>query len=472
MIFPVIMAGDTGSRLWPVSRDILPKQFVKFQKGQLSLFQQTLLRLQGLKGLQSPIVLCNESHRFHAAEQLKEIGITDAEIILEPLVKNTAPAVALAAFNASQKQENAILLVLAADHLIEQKKLFHDSINRATRAANKGYLVTFGVKAERPETGYGYIKRGEVIGDFYRIADFVEKPDLKTAEKYLRSGEYYWNSGMFVFQASTYLKELSKFEPEIFHSCENAFLQKVVDPAFKFNRIDEHSFSLSPSISIDFAVMEKTSQAAVVDFSADWSDLGAWDAIYEKSSKDENGNTVLGDVCLHNVHNSYISSNARLVTVAGMDDAIVVETADSVLVTSKKNAQDVKHLVQALKSHTRQETVMPNVVPRPLGSYESLAEGPGFQVKRIIMKPGAALSLQSHQKRAETWTVVKGWARVTVGEKEIELKADQSTYIPIEVKHRLENLGKEEPIVIEVQCGSYLGEDDIERYEDRYGRIG
>lgn len=468
MIYPVVMAGGTGSRLWPVSRDNLPKQFVHLQQGKPSLFQQALQRLEGLEGVQPPIVLCNESHRFLVAEQLLETGIGNADIILEPLVRNTAPAVALSAFCALEKNPNAILLILAADHLIEDLPVFHDAIRKAVAAARLGSLVTFGIAAQRPETGYGYIKRAEQLGDLFRIAEFVEKPTLEVARLFLESGDYYWNSGMFVFRADVYLRELKAQSPGIFQHCQTAFRQ--AEHVGNFYQIPEELFAGSPSDSIDYAVMEHTEEGLVIPLDAQWSDLGAWDALWEKSEKDENGNVTEGDIILHGSTNSFVYSSSRLVSVAGMEDAIVVETADSVLVTTKQNVQDVKLLVQALKKQSRQEAVMPKVVRRPWGSYESLAEGPGFQVKRIIVKPEAALSLQSHQKRAEHWTVVSGLAQVTVDDQIIKMEAGESVYIPVRARHRLENVGEDEVIVIEVQCGSYLGEDDIVRYEDRYGR--
>ncbi|MAY02021.1 MAG: mannose-1-phosphate guanylyltransferase/mannose-6-phosphate isomerase [Gammaproteobacteria bacterium] len=469
MIYPVVMAGGTGSRLWPVSRDSLPKQFVELLPGKPTLFQQTLLRLQGLEKLAEPIVLCNEAHRFLAAEQLNDIAIEQAAIILEPVVRNTAPAVALAAMSALEKQKDAVLLILAADHLIEKVDVFHQAISRAVDAAEQGQLVTFGIVPERPETGYGYIRRAAPAGELFQVAEFVEKPDAARAQAYLDSGDYYWNSGMFVFRADSYLRELEAHAVEIFNCCTKAFQDSQAEQLFR--EIPESRFAESPSDSIDYAVMEKTANALVVPLAADWSDLGAWDAIWDKAEKNADGNVLAGDNLVHQVKNSYIHASSRLVTVAGMEDAVVVETADSVLVTNKASAQDVKTLVELLRGNNRSEVSLPHVVRRPWGSYESLAEGPGFQVKRIIVKPGASLSLQLHHHRAEHWTVVSGKAKVTNGDEVLSLQADQSTYIPVKVKHRLENTGNEDVIVIEVQCGSYLGEDDIERFEDKYGRI-
>tara|TARA_R110002110_G_scaffold333870_2_gene544896 strand:- start:32654 stop:34054 length:1401 start_codon:yes stop_codon:yes gene_type:complete len=465
------MAGGTGSRLWPVSRDSLPKQFVELLPGKPTLFQQTLLRLQGLEKLAEPIVLCNEAHRFLAAEQLNDIAIEQAAIILEPVVRNTAPAVALAAMSALEKQKDAVLLILAADHLIEKVDVFHQAISRAVDAAEQGQLVTFGIVPERPETGYGYIQRAAPTGELFQVAEFVEKPDAARAQAYLDSGDYYWNSGMFVFRADSYLRELEVHAPEILVACRDSYLTKSLDSSFDFIRIDAEKFSQSPSVSIDYAVMEKTANALVVPLAADWSDLGAWDAIWDKAEKNADGNVLAGDNLVHQVKNSYIHASSRLVTVAGMEDAVVVETADSVLVTNKASVQDVKTLVELLRGNNRSEVSLPHVVRRPWGSYESLAEGPGFQVKRIIVKPGASLSLQLHHHRAEHWTVVSGKAKVIKGDNELFLESNQSTYIPPETMHRLENPESNELIIIEIQCGSYLGEDDIERFEDKYGRI-
>lgn len=463
------MAGGTGSRLWPVSRESFPKQFVNFQGADSSLFQQTLQRLEGLEGLQAPIVLCNESHRFLVAEQLQALGLENAEIILEPIVRNTAPAVALAAFSALEKHPEAVLFVLAADHNIEDIKKFHQAIALANNSAESGSLATFGILPDGPETAYGYIKKAQKNGNSYQVESFVEKPDLDTAKQYLASGEYLWNSGMFMFQAASYLDELKTHSPEIFASCQQAFLASKKETDFR--RIPQELFSLSPSDSIDYAVIEHTTKAVVVPLDAGWNDLGAWDALWDNADKDNQGNAVIGDVCLQDVKNSYIQAGSRLVSVLGMEDAIVIETADCVLVSNKESSQDVKAIVEKLKGENRTETVEHNVVRRPWGTYESLTEGDNFQVKRIIVNPGGSLSLQLHHKRTEHWTVVKGKAKVTNGEEVFFLEADQSTYIPIEQKHRLENPGTEPVVLIEVQCGTYLGEDDIERFDDVYGRI-
>jgi mannose-1-phosphate guanylyltransferase len=437
MLIPVVMAGGTGSRLWPVSRESFPKQFVSFQGSEASLFQQTLKRLEGLEGLQAPIVLCNENHRFLVAEQLQELGIEDAEIILEPIVRNTAPAVALAAFSAIEAHPDAVLLVLAADHNIENISNFHQAINLANESAENSHLCTFGILPDKPEAAYGYIKKAEKNGSTYQVESFVEKPDIETAKTYLASGDYLWNSGMFMFKAVSYLDELKTFSPEIFSSCQQAFLSSKKETDFR--RIPEELFALSPSDSIDYAVMEHTKKAAVVPLDADWNDLGAWDALWDNADKDKQGNAIIGDVCLQDVKISYIHAGSRLVSVLGLEDAIVIETPDSVLVSNKESSQNVKAIVEKLNNENRSETVEHNVVRRPWGTYESLAKGENYQVKRIIVNSGGSLSLQLHHKRAEHWTVVSGKAKVTNGEDVFFLEADQSTYIPIGQKHRLEN---------------------------------
>jgi mannose-1-phosphate guanylyltransferase len=470
MIIPVVMAGGTGSRLWPVSRESFPKQFVSFQDNQPSLFQQALQRLEGLEGLQAPIVLCSDSCRFIVVEQLDAIGIDNANIILEPVVRNTAPAVAMAALSALETSPEALLLILAADHHIEDISAFHAAIAIAAENASHGKLATFGVVPDRPETGYGYIKRAENLGLAYAVDKFVEKPDLAKAQDYLNSGHYYWNSGMFMFSATTYLAELEAFAPQMYHSCFNAFSTASIDKKFGFTRLSAESFAKCPSDSIDYAVMEKTTKAVVVPLDAGWSDLGTWDAIWGLAEKDPQGNATSGDVYLSGVSNSYVHSSSRLVSVLGIDDVIIVETADGVLVSHKNASQQVKAIVDHLKQHDRAEANEHTLVRRPWGSFERLAGGDNFQVKRIIVSPGGSLSLQLHHRRAEHWAVVSGRAKVTIGEEVSILEAGQSTYIPIEVKHRLENPSDEPVILIEVQCGTYLGEDDIERFDDVYER--
>jgi mannose-1-phosphate guanylyltransferase/mannose-6-phosphate isomerase len=469
MITPVIMAGGVGTRLWPVSRKLYPKQFVSFQPGALSLFQQSLERLATLTGIGPAIVVCNEEHRFLVAEQLRKLGIEDATIILEPEGRNTAPAVALAALAATGQDKDATLLVLAADHIISDVPAFHAAIAAGAAHAAAGKLVTFGIVPGHAETGYGYIRRGGEAGTGFVIDRFVEKPDLATAQSYLDSGDYFWNSGMFMFSAATYLRELGAHAPAMLEVCSKAwnFCKDDLD----FKRIPRDIFTQCPADSIDYAVMEHTQDGVVVALDAGWNDLGAWSALWDHLDGDEHGNVSRGDVILNDVKRSYIHAESRLVSMIGMDDAVVVETPDVVLVSAKDRVQDVKHIVDAIKAAGRPEADTHVRVFRPWGSYESLAMGDRFQVKRIRVKAGASLSLQMHHKRAEHWIVVQGSALVTVGEKEVHLKANESTFIPVETKHRLENPGPEELILIEVQCGSYLGEDDIVRFDDIYGRV-
>ena len=473
MIRPVIMCGGVGSRLWPVSRKLYPKQFVSFQADSPSLFQQSIQRLQGLADVGPAIVVCNQEHRFLVAEQLRNLdldyALEDVTIILEPEGKNTAPAVALAALAAAEDADNPTLLVLAADHLIDDIPAFHKVIAEGAIQAADEALVTFGIVPDQPETGYGYIRRGDAVKQGFAIESFVEKPDLETARGYLESGEYYWNSGMFMFTSQVYLDALASHAPEILKVCSQAWEKCKADLDFK--RIPKDIFSRCPADSIDYAVMENTSAGVVVPLHAGWNDLGAWSALWEHGEADENGNVNRGDVILKNVSNSYIHAESRLVAMIGIEDAVVVETADVILVSAKDRVQEVKDIVDVIKSAGRPESDSHVQVFRPWGSYEGLAEGNGFQVKRIKVNPGAALSLQMHHKRAEHWIVVQGTALVTVGEKEFTLEQNQSTYIPIETKHRLENPAAGELILIEVQCGDYLVEDDIVRYDDIYGRV-
>jgi len=475
MLIPVIMAGGVGSRLWPASREAFPKQFLAFSSvknaadgPRFSLFQESLLRLRGVPGLGSPIVVCNAEHRFLVAEQLRHLDIHDATIILEPVGRNTAPAVALAALCAEAAQAGSLLLVLAADHVITNVKAFHQAVQVGSQQAAASALVTFGILPLSPETGYGYIKRGLSRGAVYEISRFVEKPDRITALSYLDSGEYYWNSGMFMFSAKMYLQELKKFESQLLHYCELAWQGAVTD--MDFIRIPLDLFKACPAISIDYAVMEHTAAAVVVPLDAGWSDLGAWSAVWEHGPHDANNNVLVGDVLLHEVSNSFVQAQSRLVTLVGIDNVVVVETSDAVLVANKTSVQNVKEIVRQLNELKRPEAGLHLKVYRPWGSYESLAESVGFKVKRIIVKAGAALSLQLHHKRAEHWIVVTGTATVTCGAECFDLQENQSTYIPIETKHRLENRTNGPLILIEVQCGSYLGEDDIVRFEDIYGR--
>jgi len=470
MLIPVLLSGGVGSRLWPVSRSMLPKQFIDFPNMQESLFQNTLSRLEGVPDVEDPIVVCNSDHRFLVAEQLRQLGKEHCNILLEPIGKNTAPAVALAALCALQNNADPLLLVLPADHVIQDQTAFQLAINEALQSAKQGKLATFGIVPSVPDTGYGYIEKGvELVGgNGYCVEKFVEKPDQETAQTYLDSGNYFWNSGMFLFSASTYLQELKRHAPDIFNSCYEAYAN--LERGEDFQLIPEPIFASCRSDSIDYAVMEKTASAVVVPLEAGWNDLGAWDALWEVRDKDEQGNALSGDVVTFDVQNSYIQSQSRLVAVAGIRNVVVVETADAVLVTDRSKAQSVKKLVQQLQDQQREETTLHRLVCRPWGSYESLSSRPGCQVKHIVVNAGASLSLQLHHKRAEHWIVLKGVALVTCDNKEFELRPNESTYIPVGSKHRLTNPSNNPIEIIEVQIGEYLGEDDIVRFEDQYDR--
>ena len=432
------------------------------------MLQQTLERLKGLEQA-VPIIVCNDEHRFLVAEQLRQLGIEKATIILEPEGKNTAPAIALAAHAASASGPDSLLLVLPADHYIGRPEDLRNAVTAAIDVASDQKLVTFGLIPSRPETGYGYIKRGADITEHAAVLEtFVEKPDVETAEAYLASGEYVWNSGMFMFSAQAYLSALESSQPDMASACSEAM--NAAERDLDFIRPDAGIFATSPADSIDYAVMEHTADGAVVSLDCDWSDIGAWSALWEAGSKDESGNVTEGDVVLDNTSNSYIRSQSRLVTTTGVKDLVVVETADAVMVADRHSVQEVKNIVNALKSASRDEADTHHRVFRPWGSYESLIVGEGFQVKRIVVNPGQRLSLQMHHHRAEHWVVVRGTAEVVNGEETMLLTEDQSTYIPIGAKHRLSNPGKYPLELIEVQSGSYLGEDDIVRFEDVYGR--
>ncbi|WP_066018124.1 mannose-1-phosphate guanylyltransferase/mannose-6-phosphate isomerase [Endozoicomonas atrinae] len=492
-LIPVIMSGGSGSRLWPQSRALNPKQFLPLVNEQ-TMLQNTVARLDGLDAVGAPVVIANEDHRFLVAEQLRQMGRSAEAIILEPVGRNTAPAVALAALKAQNSQpathNDPILLVLAADHVIQDEKAFHLAVEAALPAAMEGKLVTFGIVPTHPETGYGYIKAGEqLIGNgeegvavqhaepkthnssltsIYSVEQFVEKPDQETAQGYLASGDYYWNSGMFLFKAFRYLEELKQFRPDILEACEKAMAIQSQD--LDFVRLDEDAFKACPDDSIDYAVMEKTTDAVVVPLDAGWSDVGSWSSLADISEKDELGNAVLGDVLLHDTRNTYVRSDKKLIATVGVDELVVVESDDAILVAHKDRVQDVKKVVEQLKAEGRPEVSLHRKVYRPWGAYDSIDMGERFQVKRIMVKPGAKLSLQKHYHRAEHWIVVKGTALVEVDGKEVLLTENQSTYIPIGAVHRLENPGKFDLELIEVQSGGYLGEDDIVRFEDTYGR--
>jgi mannose-1-phosphate guanylyltransferase/mannose-6-phosphate isomerase len=474
MLTPVILSGGAGTRLWPLSRELYPKQLLPLT-GARTLLQQTALRLEGLSSA-PPVVVCNESHRFLVAEQLRQLHIAPRATLLEPFGRGTAPAIALAALaalkgvGADANAVDPVLLVLPADHVIRDVPAFHQAVRAAIGAADAGQLVTFGIVPSAPETGYGYIQRGAASGAVFRIARFVEKPNAERAREFLKSGEHYWNSGMFVFRARRYLQELQRLAPEMARICELAFRGAQSD--LDFTRIEAASFESCPADSIDYAVMERTADAVVVPLDAGWSDVGSWASLHQASEPDAHGNVARGDVICEDTEGSYLHSESRLVAAVGLKDHVVVETKDAVLVAPRGRVQDVRKLVARLKEKGRYEHSLHREVFRPWGSYDSLEAGPRFQVKRLKVKPGAALSLQLHHHRAEHWVVVAGTARVTRGDEVFVLEENQSTYIPVGMKHRIENPGTIPVEIIEVQSGSYLGEDDIVRFEDVYGRKG
>ncbi|MFK0570963.1 mannose-1-phosphate guanylyltransferase/mannose-6-phosphate isomerase [Endozoicomonas sp.] len=484
---PVILAGGRGCRLWPQSRALNPKQFLPLVNEQ-TMLQNTVARVDGLDFVGAPLVITNEDHRFLVAEQLRQMGRNAEAIILEPVGRNTAPAVALAALKALNHKDTKaqrvsldkldkldiksepLLLVLPADHVIQDVDAFHRVVEAALPAAMAGKLVTFGIVPAHPETGYGYIKASRLCGsNIFPVEAFVEKPDLETAQGYLVVGDYYWNSGMFLFKASRYLEELKRFRPDILVACENAMA--VQSPDLDFVRLDEEAFKACPDDSIDYAVMEKTTDAVVVPLDAGWSDVGSWSSLADISEKDEQGNAALGDVLLHNTRNTYVRSDKKLIATVGVDDLVVIDSDDAILVAHKDRVQDVKKVIEQLKAEGRAEVNLHRKVYRPWGAYDSIDRGEGFQVKHISVKPGARLSLQKHYHRAEHWIVVKGIALVEIDGKEVLLTENQSTYIPIGALHRLENPGKFDLELIEVQSGEYLGEDDIMRFDDNYGRV-
>ncbi|WP_271044234.1 mannose-1-phosphate guanylyltransferase/mannose-6-phosphate isomerase [Pseudomonas sp. VB3] len=469
MFLPVIMAGGSGTRLWPLSRQLNPKQFLPLVDPDLTMLQATIRRLEGLEHA-TPRLICNENHRFLAAEQLRQVGLEEANIILEPVGRNTAPAIALAALQALSEKTDPIMLVLAADHLIQDVNAFHQSIAKALVLAESGKLVTFAITPTHPETGYGYLQMGAPAGEGgFEVSRFVEKPDLATAQDYLAQGSYFWNSGMFMFRASRYIEELEQFQPTIVSVCREALAKGAQD--MHFTRVDSAIFSSSPDDSIDYAVMEKTSDAVMVPLNAGWSDIGSWSAIWDSGEKNEQGNLFKGDVLSENTSGSYVHATHRLVTTVGVENLIIVETKDAVLVAHKDHVQDVKKIVDQLKGCKRHEHTNHREVYRPWGVYDSIDNGERYQVKRITVKPGEKLSVQMHHHRAEHWIVVSGTARVTNGEKTYLVTENQSTYIPIGQIHALENPGMIPLELIEVQSGSYLGEDDIVRFEDVYGRV-
>ena len=467
MIIPVILSGGSGTRLWPLSRKLHPKQFINLVND-TTLFQDTILRLP--KDTANPLIICNEDHRFLAAEQLRQINKESNGIILEPIGKNTAPAIALAALKSINNNKDPLLLVLSADHLIQDTKAFHQSIKVAEKLAKKGKLVTFGIVPDKAETGYGYIQADiNNTTDSYNILSFTEKPNQEDAQKYLDSSNYLWNSGMFMFKASIYLKELEKFEPEILTACKKSCQTEYKDK--DFIRLNKDEFYQCPEQSVDCAVMEHTKDGVVVPLDANWSDIGSWGALWNAKNKDKNGNVSQGDIILDEVKNTYAYSSNRLVSVIGTSDLVIVDTQDALLIADKQYSQNIKNIVNKLKNDGRSEADNHRKVFRPWGYYDSIDADDGFQVKRILVSPGEKLSLQKHQHRAEHWVVVKGVAKITCGDKVFELKANQSTYIPKEAVHRLENLEKTPLEIIEIQTGDYLGEDDIIRLEDDYSRV-
>ncbi|POB87978.1 mannose-1-phosphate guanylyltransferase/mannose-6-phosphate isomerase [Vibrio vulnificus] len=465
MLIPVIMAGGSGSRLWPLSRSLYPKQFISLASDK-SMLQETIARLSGLDH-QAPLLICNQEHRFIVAEQLRQQRIQHGGIVLEPVGRNTAPAIALAALHALKSNDDPLLLVLAADHVIQNQTVFTQAVENAVKPAKLGMLVTFGIVPTAPETGYGYIKQGEAVSDTaYRVAQFVEKPSLTTAEQYLASGEYYWNSGMFLFKASRFLEELKIYRPDILQACEAAMHGSRHD--LDFIRLEEDAFIQCPDDSVDYAVMEKTKDALVVPMDAGWSDVGSFSALWEVSPKDSQGNVLMGDVIAEQTQNSYIYAQNKLVSTVGVDNLVIIETKDAVLVANKDKVQDVKNVVNQLKVLQRRECEQHREVYRPWGSHDEIAEGERFHVKHLCVKPGEKTALQMHHHRAEHWVVVQGTAEVTNGDESYLVSENESTYIPLGSPHRISNPGKVDLHLIEVRSGSYLDENDIVRLEE-YG---
>ncbi len=468
-IYPVILSGGSGTRLWPVSRAAMPKQLLALN-GAHTMIQDTVLRA-AVPEAQPPILLCNESHRFLVAEQMQAIGVTPKAIILEPMGRNTAPAAAIAALTIAAEDPTGIILLLSSDHVVTDEAAFRKAVASAAVAARLGRIVTFGLAPVTPETGYGYIQRGNAIAGapgVDAVRRFAEKPDRATAESYVAAGDYFWNGGMFMFRADVMLNELRRFEPGLVEACAEALSAATRD--LDFVRLDAKAFETAKSISIDYAVMERTDKAAVVPCDIGWSDVGAWSALWSLHTRDGNGNVIQGDVLLHDSRDSFVRNEKGLTALVGVKDLVVIVTDDAVLVADKHRAQDVKEIVDQMKLAERPELMEHKVVFRPWGSYQGIDEGDGYQVKQILVKPGGRLSLQSHTKRAEHWIVVQGTAQVTCDDRVFLLQENQSTYIPLGAKHRLENPGKTPLRLIEVQSGSYLGEDDIVRYDDAYGR--
>jgi mannose-1-phosphate guanylyltransferase/mannose-6-phosphate isomerase len=468
-LHPVVLSGGSGSRLWPLSRGLFPKQLLALV-GENSLIQDTVLRAKAVDCF-APIIICNAEHRFLIAEQMRAANVAPARIVLEPAGRNTAPAVAIAALMIAEKDPNGIALVMPADHIVRNRTKFAASVASAMAAAERGYLVTFGIAPDAPETGYGYVQRGAALQDLagtFAVKRFVEKPDAATAASYIAAGDYSWNSGMFVFKASAFLDELGRLEPDMLANCRAALAQGKSD--LDFFRLASEPFQACKSISVDYAVMERTSRAAVVPVEMGWSDIGSWESLWDTGGQDETGNVIKGDVLHHGTRNSYLRSEGPMVAAVGLEDVVVVAMQDAVLVSHKSASQDVKRIVELIEKSGRDLHTTHRKVYRPWGSYESIDNGEKYQVKHIIVNPGAKLSLQMHHKRAEHWIVVSGNAQVTCDDRVFPLTENQSTYIPLGARHRLENTGSKPLHLIEVQSGSYLGEDDIVRFEDTYGR--
>ena len=469
MIIPVILSGGSGTRLWPLSRKQYPKQYLPLA-GDNTMLQETILRLSGLDNLADPIIICNADHRFLVAEQCQQIETINPTILLEPVGRNTAPAIAAAALQSLKQTDDAVLLVLSADHVIQDVEVFHQAINIASSQAQAGKLATFGIVPTDANTGYGYIKSSvDSNNGAHKVEEFVEKPDLETAQTYLEQGNYLWNSGMFMFKATTLIDELTTHSPEIVTSVNDAVNNAVQD--LDFIRLEKQAFESSPSDSIDYALMEKSDNVVVVPLDAQWNDIGAWPALYDIGTKDSQGNVIKGDVITQDTTNTYINADHHMVAAIGVDNLIIIDTPDATFIATQDKAQEVKSIVKSLQASGRCESGAHRKVYRPWGWYDSIESGEHFQVKRLYVKPGAKLSLQMHHKRAEHWVVVSGTATVTNGEQAFNLNKGESTYIPLGITHALENQTNKPLEIIEVQSGTYLGEDDIIRFEDMYGRI-